>query len=104
MAVSELERYLDATGRVRVYPSKNVRKRLVLAYLAFQFRPGQEYSEAEVNALLRGHHTFDDPALLRRDLFDWGFLDRTADGARYWLIPQADESPTGPPGPVGEDS
>ena len=89
MPVNELERYLDAAGRVTVYPSKITRKHLVLEYLASRFRPGQEYSEAEVNALLRVHHTFDDPALLRRDLFDWGYLGRTTDGSRYWLVAQA---------------
>jgi hypothetical protein len=84
VSADEIRRYLDREGRVRVYPSKQKMKRQVLAYLASKFEPAREYTEREVNELLRRHHTFDDWALLRRDLFDNGLLDRASDGARYW--------------------
>jgi hypothetical protein len=89
MPTPELDRYLDRTGRLRVYPTKAARKQIVLAFLASKFESRREYREAEVNALLREHHTFDDPALLRRELFDWGYLDRTPDGSRYWVVSEA---------------
>jgi len=79
-----LRNYLDEDGRVLVYPSKRRGKQLVLAYLAEKFEPGRRYSEREVNDLLRAHHTFEDWALLRRDLFEMGFLRRTRDGSAYW--------------------
>jgi len=93
MAAIDLDRYLDGSGRLTVYPSRSSRKRLVLAFLAAQFERGREYSEREVNAILRQHHTFDDPALLRRELFDRGYLDRTPDGARYWVISSGPQPP-----------
>jgi hypothetical protein len=90
MAKIDLDRYLDAAGRLTLYPKRGARRRLALLFLASKVEPEREYSEAEINALLRQHHTFDDPALLRRELFEAGFLDRTPDGSRYWLADDAD--------------
>lgn len=79
-------RYLDAAGRVVMYPSKWKAKQLVLAYLSSKFEVDREYTEREVNQLLQEHHTFSDWAVLRRDLFEAGYLGRTLDGTRYWLL------------------
>lgn len=34
---------------------------------------------------MKAWHTFDDPATLRRELYDYKFLDREKDGSVYWL-------------------
>ena len=81
-----LERYFDREGRLRVYPAKRSKQMLVLAYLAAKFELGRRYSEPEMNAILASHHTFADWALLRRELFDAGYFDRTDDGRVYWLV------------------
>jgi len=57
----------------------------VLAHLATKFEPGAEYSEREVNDVLLRWHTFRDWAMLRRELYDCGYLDRERDGSRYRL-------------------
>ncbi len=85
-------RFLDGEGRVTVYPSARKDKRQVLAYLAERFEPDRPFTEREVNQVLRRHHMFEDWALLRRELFDEGFLDRDRDGARYW---RSTDRPTG---------
>lgn len=41
------------------------------------------YTESEFNDLLDAHHTFHDPATLRRELFLYGFITREADGSVY---------------------
>lgn len=56
-----------------------------LFYLAGKFEAGREYTEREVNELLLDWHTFADPATLRRELYDYGFLDRSRDGKVYRL-------------------
>ena len=56
-----------------------------LFYLAGKFEAGREYTEREVNELLLSWHTFVDPATLRRELYDYGFLDRSRDGKVYRL-------------------
>lgn len=85
---TELKNYLDEQGRIKEFPSKRNRARLrvlVLQYLAAKFSPGTIYTEKEVNLLLNQYHTFGDPAMLRRELFENGFLDRKRNGSAYWL-------------------
>jgi hypothetical protein len=54
---------------------------------AAQFEPGRDYSETEVNIILM--QLFEDHVFARRLLIEWGFLDRVADGTRYWLKPKS---------------
>ena len=49
---------------------------MLLSYLASKFEHGREYAEREVNQLLNQWHTYQDPATLRRDLYDARLLDR----------------------------
>ena len=79
-----LQKFLDKQGRVKDWPAKPVMQRLVLDYLASKFVLGKIYNEKEVNAILGDYHTFNDPALLRRELIMKDLLDRTPDGNKYW--------------------
>jgi len=95
---TELQPYLDEQGRVKDWPSRRHRGRvrtLMLWYLASKFTPGITYTEKDVNQLLNQHHTFGDPALLRRELFETGLIQRKRDGSLYWLPPG--EAPTHSP-------
>ena len=84
---SELRPFVDDEGRIKQWPVRQKVQRMAAAYLAACFQPGREYSERQVNQLLLQWHTFGDWAMLRRVLFDWGYLDRERDGSRYWLRP-----------------
>jgi RimJ/RimL family protein N-acetyltransferase len=79
------QRFLDSDGRLEQWPSHRQGKLLVLAYLASKFDPNTIYTEKEVNEILQQWHTFNDWALLRRELFDRGFIDRNRDGTNYRL-------------------
>ena len=79
-----LRRFLDAAGRVTMWPAKRQSQDLLLSYLISKFEHGREYAEREVNQLLNQWHSYQDPATLRRALYDAQLLDRTPDGARYW--------------------
>ncbi|MEZ4734145.1 MAG: metalloregulator ArsR/SmtB family transcription factor [Caldilineaceae bacterium] len=79
-----LRRFLDRDARVTTWPSKQKDQQVVLDYLIGKFSLGQDYTEAQVNALLTTWHTYGNPAYLRRSLVDAGLLQRTPDGARYW--------------------
>lgn len=87
----ELRNFLDPQERLVKYPSKNKPKILSLFYLAAKFDPEVQYTEREINAALNRWHTFGDPCMLRRDLYDRGFFRREKDGSRYWM---ADPQPT----------
>lgn len=83
----EVRALLDGEGRVTRWPSKRSVQLLVLDYLAARIEAGRHYTENEINALLNRWHTFGDPALLRRELFELGKLNRTKDGSTYWATP-----------------
>ena len=82
-----LKNHLDVEGRLKWWPSKRSRQLLALDYLASKFEPNKLYSETEVNELLNKWHMFDDAALLRRELFEDGQLNRKQDGTEYWYTP-----------------
>jgi hypothetical protein len=81
---------LDDEGRLKQWPSKRSIQLMALDYLAAQITPGQVYTEREVNALLDRWHTFGDAALLRRELYERGLLNRERDGSAYWATPQTE--------------
>ena len=81
---------VDKDGIVVRWPKKAAEKEAVLWYLQSKFEPGRRYSEREVNELLKRWHAFGDHALLRRELFDHFYLNRTADCTQYWReVPMA---------------
>lgn len=86
----EIDAYLDAEGRVTRWPKgkgKSAARKAILDYLADRFEIGRTYTEKEVNALLKQYHTFEDWAMLRRELFEAGYLNREKNGATYWRTP-----------------
>jgi hypothetical protein len=88
---SELVHFVDGEQRLRQWPAKRKIQLFALQYLATKFQLGVTYSERDANDLLNRWHTFGDGALLRRELFDNGFLERAKDGRQYWLAETAKE-------------
>lgn len=82
-----LNGYIDEDGKFTRLPGKRQKKKLdlMIEYLATQFEKGRNYTEMEVNEVLNQHHSFNDPATLRRLLFGTGIMNRTVDGRSYWL-------------------
>ena len=80
-----LRNFLDRDGKLTAFPAKRKMKIYCLFYLAQKFEPEKDYTEQEINNVLLDWHTFADPATLRRELYDYGFLDRSRDGKVYWL-------------------
>ena len=80
---AEVARILDQAfrnGRLVQLPTKESKRLVVLDHIAQRFEPGERYTEKQINASLSQIH--EDTATLRRDMVDFGFMDR-ADGA-YW--------------------
>ena len=86
-----LRNFLDGDGKLTSFPAKRKMKLYCLFYPAQKFESERDYTEQEINSVLLDWHTFADPATLRRELYDYGFLDRSRDGKVYRL---AQKKPT----------
>ncbi len=74
--------------RLRDIPAQRKRRVIVLQHLMERFDPERTYKESEVNELLRPAH--DDVATLRRELVDYGYMQR--DRGIYQMTRGAPES------------
>ena len=66
------------------WPKKTSVKKIIINWLSNKFNGEIKYSEKEVNEILDRHHSFNDIALLRRELISRKFLSRKDDGSEYW--------------------
>ena len=79
-----LKAYLNADGTIRQLPPEGKKMLVILHFVLDAFSFDTNYTEKEVNIILRRFHV--DTATLRRNLVDYGLLDRERDGSRYWRI------------------
>ena len=86
-----LRNFLDATGKLTAFPAKRKMKLYALLYLAQKIPADTDFTERDINDILLDRHAFADPATLRRELYDYHFLDRSRDGKVYRL---AEKQPT----------
>ena len=86
-----LRNFLDATGKLTAFPAKRKMKLYALLYLAQKIPADTDFTEREINDILLDWHAFAAPATLRRELYDYHFLDRSRDGKVYRL---AEKQPT----------
>ncbi|WP_054956457.1 DUF2087 domain-containing protein [Paenibacillus dakarensis] len=71
-------------GKLLKFNLKEKQRYVVLREIATKFIPGQIYTEAEINEILKA--VYDDYVTVRRYLIEYGFIDREPDGSKYWLI------------------
>ncbi len=77
-----LQTFLKTEVEHRQLPAQASKLRIVLEHVVTLFEPGAQYSEKQVNDILRG--IYPDVASLRRALVDAGLLNRKSDGSKYW--------------------
>lgn len=81
----KLERLYDENGKLIQYPSKRPLRPIVLEKIAQKFEVGKTYTEKEVNAMIQESITFTDIELIRRELYQYKFMERLRDGSKYWV-------------------
>jgi len=79
-----LKNYLNADGTLKQIPPAKNKLLIVLNFIVDAFAFDTNYTEKEVNTILRRFHV--DTAALRRYLVDYGFMARESDGTKYWRI------------------
>ncbi|TFD98320.1 DUF2087 domain-containing protein [Jeotgalibacillus salarius] len=78
-----LKTYFKEDGSLNQFPSKEKRKIIVLQHLLKRFTAGQQYTEREVNEVLK--KAYADFVTIRRYFIEYGFMDRNQDGSAYWV-------------------
>lgn len=68
--------------KLKVLSSKEKKKIVILRRITQLFSTQTRYSEQEVNEILK--EIYPDYVTLRRYLIEYGFFERTRDGAAYW--------------------
>jgi hypothetical protein len=79
-----LKSFLNADGSLKQIPPQGNKLMIVLNFIVDAFAYDTNYTEKEVNTILRRFHV--DTAALRRYLVDNGLMDRESDGTRYWRV------------------
>lgn len=70
-------------GPLKTFYMKEKNKLVVLKQIAKHFEPNRNYTEKEVNEILK--KVYEDFATIRRYLIEYGFMDRKLDCSKYWL-------------------
>lgn len=76
--------YLLEDGQLKTIPSQRKKLLAVLRHIVQEFKPGEHYSEKEVNQILARYHP--DTASLRRELISAQLMARETGGQDYWRI------------------
>ena len=79
-----LKNFLNADGTLKQLPPQGNKLVIVLNFIVDAFAFDTNYTEKEVNSILRRFHV--DTAALRRYLVDNGLMARESDGTRYWRV------------------
>lgn len=79
-----IKNYLNKEGKLISFPSKRKLKIAAMFYIASSIDEEVKYSEKEINDVINKKCCFNDAALLRRELYDYRFINRTNDGKVYW--------------------
>jgi hypothetical protein len=69
--------------KLREFLTKEKKKIVILTRIVEEFERNKQYTEKEVNAILKP--IYDDYAVIRRYLIEYGFMQRTQDCSSYWL-------------------
>ena len=77
--VAQALRHFDAAGRLQSWPARTWLQELCLWALWSRLPPDQTLTERQFSARLTTLHSFDDPAILRRTLWEMALITRTND-------------------------
>jgi predicted transcriptional regulator len=85
-----LHNYILADGRLKSFPTQQKKLEVILRHVVKAFEPDTRYSEKQVNEILARFN--EDTARLRRNLVDFGLMDRQGGGGDYWRVDQLSSS------------
>ncbi|MBP7564039.1 MAG: DUF2087 domain-containing protein [Candidatus Cloacimonetes bacterium] len=78
-----IRNYFNPDGTLKIIPPKEKKKLIILGRIAELFDVTRKYSESEVNEILIP--IYEDHVQIRRNMIEYGFMDRLPDGSAYWI-------------------
>jgi predicted transcriptional regulator len=79
-----LNTFLSPEGRLLAFPVQRKKEEAILRHVVKRFRPNRRYSEKQVNEILSQFS--EDTARLRRNLVEFGLMEREGGGGEYWRV------------------
>ena len=79
-----IEKFFDKCVKHKNIPKNDFEKQAILIQLIKDFKDNKKYSEQEVNEKIKKH--FDDSTLLRRELINFGYMQRNPLTSEYWVV------------------
>jgi hypothetical protein len=86
---NELRGFLDEDLKLKQLPSKSAKKIVALHYISEKLLPVKQYSEKEVNEVIKSVISFGGHSLVRRELVDAKLISRSNDRRIYMKTPDA---------------
>ena len=81
--MKRFKNFISENGTIKQWPSKSLLKQMALIYIWNKLDQDRTYTSKKISETIDSMIEFGDFALIRRELFDRGYLDRTADGSEY---------------------
>ncbi len=81
-----VKNYFNPDGTLKILPPKEKKRLIILRKIAELFDETRKYSESEVNEILIP--IYEDHVQIRRNMIEYGFMDRLPDGSAYWIKPE----------------
>jgi len=78
----------NAYGKINRWPAKRKYQVMLVNHLQTKLPKTGEFSEKEINEIIKNEITIEDFVMLRRELIDFKALNRTADGRIYTINPE----------------
>jgi hypothetical protein len=69
---------------VKIIPAKEKKKYIITCMMVHYFENDRMYSEKEINEIMKP--MVEDYVMFRRNMVDYGFIERKDDGSAYWLV------------------
>lgn len=78
------KKFFDKCVKNKNFPKNDALKQIILKTIVNEFEQGKRYGEQEVNEKIKKY--FEDFALIRRELINFGYMQREPLKAEYWVL------------------
>ncbi|MBD3259894.1 DUF2087 domain-containing protein [Candidatus Woesearchaeota archaeon] len=78
------KKFFEKCAKNKNFPRNDALKQVILKKITAEFEKNKKYGEQEVNNKIKKY--FDDYVLIRRELINFGYMQRDPAKAEYWVV------------------